>query len=96
MQTADSQHYRDGIHVVIVDVERTSPLALDPAVKSGNYLNNILALQAGRRRGAHEAIMCDARGRVAEGTTSNVFAVRDGVRWLALGPYAVARVVARS
>ena len=71
--------YRDGAHVVIVEVERTSRRALDPAVKSGNYLNNILALDEARRRGAYEALLCDARGRVAEGSTCNVFAVRGGV-----------------
>jgi branched-chain amino acid aminotransferase len=72
--------YRDGAHVVVVGgVERTARRALDPAVKSGNYLNNILALREAKARGAAEALICDARGRIAEGSTCNVFAVRGGV-----------------
>jgi branched-chain amino acid aminotransferase len=71
--------YRTGAGLQIVGVQRTSPQAIDPAVKSGNYLNSILALAEARRAGAYEALMCDAHGRVAEGSSSNVFAVRGGV-----------------
>ena len=70
--------YRDGAHLAIVAVERTSRRAVDPAVKSGNYLNNIMALAEARRAGAYEALMCGPDGRIAEGSTSNVFAVRAG------------------
>jgi len=70
--------YETGITVRIVDVQRTSPRAMDPGVKSGNYLNNILALQEARRAGADEALMCDNQGRVAEGASSNLFIVSDG------------------
>ncbi len=70
--------YAHGVAVRIVAIERTSPRALDPRAKSGNYLNNILALQEARRAGAYEAIMCDSSGRVAEGSSSNLFAVRGG------------------
>ncbi len=73
------QAYRDGVPVTIVTIERTSPRALDPRVKSGNYLNNILALREARKAGAYEAIMCDAAGRIAEGSSSNLFAVTAGV-----------------
>ena len=49
-------------------------------MKSGNYLNNVLALgEARRRSGAYEAILCAADGTIAEGASSNVFAVRGGV-----------------
>jgi branched-chain amino acid aminotransferase len=70
--------YRHGASVAVVGVERTSRRALDPAVKSGNYLNNILALAEARRRGAYEAVLLNPDGNVAEGSTSNVFAVRGG------------------
>lgn len=70
--------YEGGAAIRIVSVERTSPRALDPAIKSGNYLNNILALDEARRAGADEAILCDAAGRVAEGASSNVWCVRGG------------------
>jgi branched-chain amino acid aminotransferase len=49
--------------------------AMPKGAKSGNYLVNIMALTAARRRGAHEAVMLDASGLVTEGTSSNVFAV---------------------
>ena len=72
--------YEKGAKVEIVSVTRNSPRAIDPAVKSGNYLNNVLAMGEARRRrpSAHEAILCAANGSVAEGATSNVFAVVDG------------------
>jgi branched-chain amino acid aminotransferase len=73
-----AEHYEKGVHVAIVGVERTSRRAVDPAVKSGNYLNNIMALAEARRSGAYEAIMCGPDGRVAEGSTSNLFVVRGG------------------
>ena len=51
---------------------------MDPSVKSGNYLNNILALAEAKRSGAYEAIMCDRDGWLAEGSSSNVFFVEQG------------------
>jgi branched-chain amino acid aminotransferase len=70
--------YTRGVSLRIVGVHRVSARAVDPAVKSGNYLNNILALHEARQAGAYEAIMCDAQGRVAEGASSNLFVVRGG------------------
>lgn len=68
--------YRQGVAVEVVSVTRNIPGAIDPAVKSGNYLNNVLALGEARRRRpeVHEAILCAANGSVAEGSSSNVFA----------------------
>jgi branched-chain amino acid aminotransferase len=75
-----SEVYEKGAEAEIVSVTRNSPRAIDPAVKSGNYLNNVLAMGEARRRrpSAQEAILCAANGSVAEGATSNVFAVVDG------------------
>jgi branched-chain amino acid aminotransferase len=70
--------YERGAALAIVGVERTSRRAFDPAVKSGNYLNNIMALAEAKRAGAYEAIMCSPDGRVAEGSTSNLFVSRGG------------------
>ncbi len=70
--------YRAGAELIVATIERTSPRAVDPRVKSGNYLNNILALDEARRAGAYEALMCDAAGRIAEGSTSNIFVVSGG------------------
>jgi branched-chain amino acid aminotransferase len=76
------QMFEKGVAVAIVSVTRNSPRAIDPAVKSGNYLNNVLALGEARRRdGAYEAILCADDGSIAEGSTSNVFAVVKGEIW---------------
>jgi branched-chain amino acid aminotransferase len=70
--------FREGVDVAIVPVTRNAPAALDPAIKSGNLLNNYLAWEAGRKRGVYEAILLNAAGRVAEGASSNLFVARDG------------------
>jgi branched-chain amino acid aminotransferase len=66
-----------GVAVQIVKQSRSSPGSVDPTVKSGNYLNSVLAIAEARRRcpGANEAILCSASGSIAEGATSNVFFV---------------------
>jgi branched-chain amino acid aminotransferase len=74
-----AEMYEKGVTVAVVSITRNSPSAIDPAVKSGNYLNNVLALGEARRRcHAYEAILCGADGTVAEGSTSNVFTVVGG------------------
>ena len=74
--------FQKGVSVAIVSITRNSPRAIDPAVKSGNYLNNVLALgEARRTSGAYEAILCAGDGSIAEGSTSNVFAVVRGEVW---------------
>ena len=67
---------REGIDVAIVDVTRNPSSAVDPAIKSSNLLNNLLAWQAGNRLRVFEPILPNARGRLTEGATSNLFLVR--------------------
>ena len=69
--------YRDGVSVITFRTERASDHA--PGAKVGNYLAGVLAIKAAKAVGAHEAILLDASGHVVEGTTSNVFALRNGV-----------------
>ena len=52
--------------------------ALNPAIKSLNYLNNILAKIEANNAGCEEAIMLNAEGFVAECTGDNVFIVKEG------------------
>ena len=66
-----------GIRVVTSTFRRNSPEALSPAIKSLNYLNNILARIEANDRGADEALMLDANGYVAEATVDNFFIVTD-------------------
>jgi branched-chain amino acid aminotransferase len=70
--------YAEGIPVVIASVRRNHPRALDPAIKSNNLLNNILAVREGQSRGATETILLNDGGEVAEGASSNVFVVKRG------------------
>jgi branched-chain amino acid aminotransferase len=70
--------YRDGASIVLVPVGRTGGGGVPAGAKSGNYLVNIMALAAARKRGAHEAVMVDGAGYLTEGTSSNVFALREG------------------
>jgi branched-chain amino acid aminotransferase len=70
--------YLEGIPVVIASVRRNHPRALDPAIKSNNLLNNILAVREGQARGAVETILLNDAGEVAEGASSNVFVVKGG------------------
>lgn len=67
---------REGVDVAIVDVTRNTVSAVDPAIKSSNLLNNLLAWQAARRLGVLEPILPNAQGRLTEGATSNVLLVR--------------------
>ena len=68
--------YERGMAAVVSEVRRneTSPLS---GVKSLNCLDNLLAREEARRRGADEAVLMNTRGFVAEGSASNVFLVRE-------------------
>jgi branched-chain amino acid aminotransferase len=69
--------YQQGIKIAIPNIRRTARASLDPAVKSGNYLNSVLALGEARRAGYEDALMLDHQGLVTEATSSNVFALRN-------------------
>jgi branched-chain amino acid aminotransferase len=82
----DAALYETGVGVAIVGVRRNPRRALDPAIKSGNYLNNILGLREAKARGAYECVMLNGEGWIVEGSTSNLFVVRAGdVRTPAFG-----------
>jgi len=68
--------YQHGAKLAVV--RRRKDAGRDHSVKSSNYLDNLLALSEARRLGAHEAVMLDGEGLVAEGTTSNLFLVSAG------------------
>lgn len=70
--------YERGVKVQLVGVRRNLREAIDPRAKTGNYLNNVLALREARAHGAYEAVMLDAEGRITEGSTSNLFVVQGG------------------
>lgn len=70
--------YQKGLELATVSTRRNIPEALNPNIKSLNYLNNILAKLEANRIGVPEALMLNARGGVAECTGDNIFGVRDG------------------
>lgn len=72
-------YYEEGISLKIASVRRNLKEALDPQIKSLNFLNNILAKIEAGKAGANEAIMLNAAGHLAEGTISNIFFLKGGV-----------------
>lgn len=67
-----------GVKAMVPRTRRTPPEALDPAAKTCNFLNGIVAKIEANQAGAFEAILLNTRGEVAEGTVSNVFIYRQG------------------
>ena len=70
--------YKKGIEIITVPTVRNLPEAVNPQIKSLNYLNNILAKIEAVNCGYQEAIMLDSLGYVAECTGDNIFIVKRG------------------
>ncbi|MEX2414773.1 MAG: branched-chain-amino-acid transaminase [Paenibacillaceae bacterium] len=71
--------YIDGLKIVSVSTRRNVPDALNPKIKSLNYLNNILVKIQANLAGVGEALMLNAQGYVAEGSGDNIFIIKNGV-----------------
>lgn len=72
------ENYTRGLDIVTVPTRRVNSAAFSPAIKSLNYLNNILAKIEARQAGVQEAIMLNDQGYVAECTGDNIFIVHKG------------------
>jgi branched-chain amino acid aminotransferase len=72
-------YYEEGVKLVVAGTRRNLREALDPRIKSLNFLNNILAKIEAKKAGAFEALMLNHRGMLAECTVSNIFFYGDGV-----------------
>ena len=72
--------YDNGMAIIIAKTIRNHPDALSPAIKSLNYLNNILGKIEAIDAGVLEAVMLNHRGNVAECTADNLFIVRDNAQ----------------
>ncbi len=70
--------YDHGLKIVTAGTMRNHPSALNPRIKSLNYLNNIMAKIEGTNAGCLEALMLNHKGEVAECTGDNIFIVRRG------------------
>src|SRR5436190_12987015 len=72
------EYYEKGMDIVTVATTRNLHSALNPAIKSLNYLNNVLAKIEANNAGCEEAVMLNAEGFVAECTGDNIFIVKAG------------------
>ena len=78
IQLYPAELYQRGLDLVTVPTVRNLHSALNPAIKSLNYLNNILAKIEALHSGCEEAIMLNAEGYVAECSGDNIFMVKGG------------------
>ncbi|OHD60296.1 MAG: branched-chain-amino-acid transaminase [Spirochaetes bacterium GWF1_49_6] len=77
LQLYPKEFYDNGMPIVTVATRRNIPEALNPMIKSLNYLNNIMAKIEAKNAGAEEAIMLNNDGYVAECTGDNIFIIRN-------------------
>lgn len=78
IQLYPEELYQKGMEIVTVPTVRNLHSAVNPAIKSLNYLNNILAKIEANNAGCEEAVMLNAEGFVAECTGDNLFLVSGG------------------
>jgi branched-chain amino acid aminotransferase len=79
IQLYPPEKYQQGLELATVATIRNHPAALDPRIKSLNYLNNILARIEATLCGCEEALMLNHKGEVAECSGDNIFIVKHGV-----------------
>lgn len=73
-----AEKYQKGLNIVTCATRRPAPAALSPAVKSLNYLNNVMAKIEAINAGAEEGVMLNEQGFVAECTGDNIFVIKNG------------------
>lgn len=71
--------YQEGMAVVTVPTPRNATEAVNPRIKSLNYLNNILAKIEAINAGVPEAIMFNSFGFISECTGDNIFIVKKDI-----------------
>ncbi|MBO8172567.1 MAG: branched-chain-amino-acid transaminase [Bacillaceae bacterium] len=71
--------YEKGIRIVTVPTRRNVPDALNPKIKSLNYLNNVLVKMEANMAGVSEALMLNHEGYVTEGSGDNIFIIKNNV-----------------
>ncbi|MGB4371307.1 MAG: branched-chain-amino-acid transaminase [Dethiobacteria bacterium] len=78
IQLYPEELYEKGLEVITVPTPRNCNEAVNPRIKSLNYLNNILAKIEANLAGTMEAIMLNPQGYVAEATGDNIFIIKEG------------------
>jgi branched-chain amino acid aminotransferase len=79
LQLYPPELYERGVDVITSSLRRAAPDSVPPQIKSLNYLTSVLAAAEARARGAHEALLLNGAGEIAECTADNVFLVGRGV-----------------
>lgn len=79
IQLYPAKYYDEGLKIVTVPQTRNFHEALNPRIKSLNYLNNVLAKIEAIQAGVVEAMMLNTQGYVAECTGDNIFLLRKGI-----------------
>ncbi|NDD92479.1 branched-chain-amino acid aminotransferase [bacterium] len=79
VDTPTEAAHQKGLQLQVVERYRNHPKALDPAMKSGNYLNSLLAFLEANAAGFEDALLADFEGNLTEGTTFNLFYARRGI-----------------
>lgn len=74
----DRHQVPDQYRLIIPKIRRNHRDALDPAIKSGNYLNNVLALREAHLAGFDDSLMLNTSGHITELTTSNIAWIKNG------------------
>ena len=72
------EYYSKGISIAVVSTKRNLKDSLNPGIKTGNYLNSVLAIIEAEKLGAHDGLMLNSDGFVSECTTSNFYLVKNG------------------
>ena len=75
----DAERRRRGLELITASVRRDPASAVDPRLKTLNYLGSVLAKREAVLAGADDALLLNPAGAVAEASVGNVFAVIDGV-----------------
>jgi branched-chain amino acid aminotransferase len=78
IQLYPEEFYQNGLSLHTCSTRRNSPQAINPAVKSLNYLNNILGALEVNRAGCLEGLMLNQDGYVCECTADNFFLIKRG------------------
>jgi len=78
LSLADPAKVSTGLHAKVTSIRRVGMQALDPRIKSLNYLNLVLARMEAYAAGCDEALLLDDHGYVCEAPGYNVFLVREG------------------
>lgn len=79
LQLYSDDDYENGLKIISVSTRRNIPDALNPKIKSLNYLNNVLVKIQANQAGVGEALMLNSQGYVAEGSGDNIFIIKNDV-----------------